>query len=234
MLTIRKSNERGHADHGWLDSYHSFSFADYYDPAHMGYRSLRVINEDWVAEGRGFGAHPHRDMEILTYVLSGRLAHKDSMGHTEELGANEIQKMTAGTGVVHSEFNPSETEPVHLLQIWVVPEARGLTPAYEQYKFEPEEKLDRFKVLAAREPVAGAATIHQDVKVSVAELTPGKTLTYPLGSKRHAWLQVIRGEVSANGKALSAGDAVAVDDEKELNLTGSGTSNSEVLLFDLA
>jgi len=234
MLTIRKSNERGHADHGWLDSYHSFSFADYYDPAHMGYRSLRVINEDWVAEGRGFGAHPHRDMEILTYVLSGRLAHKDSMGHTEELGANEIQKMTAGTGVVHSEFNPSETEPVHLLQIWVVPEARGLTPAYEQYKFEPEEKLDRFKVLAAREPVAGAATIHQDVKVSVAELTPGKALTYPLGSKRHAWLQVIRGEVSANGKALSAGDAVAVDDEKELNLTGSGTSNSEVLLFDLA
>ena len=234
MLTIRKSNERGHADHGWLNSYHSFSFADYYDPAHMGYRSLRVINEDWVAEGRGFGAHPHRDMEILTYVLSGRLAHKDSMGHTEELGANEIQKMSAGTGVVHSEFNPSETEPVHLLQIWIMPETRGLTPAYEQYKFEPEEKLDRFKVLAAREPVAGAATIHQDVKVSVAELTPGKTLTYPLGSKRHAWLQVIRGEVTANGKTLSAGDAVAVDDEQELNVSAVGASNSEVLLFDLA
>ncbi|HEU5339887.1 pirin family protein [Edaphobacter sp.] len=234
MLTIRKSNERGHADHGWLNSYHSFSFADYYDPAHMGYRSLRVINEDWVAEGRGFGAHPHRDMEILTYVLSGRLAHKDSMGHTEELGANEIQKMSAGTGVVHSEFNPSETEPVHLLQIWIMPETRGLTPAYEQYKFEPEEKLDRFKVLAAREPVAGAATIHQDVKVSVAELTPGKTLTYPLGSKRHAWLQVIRGEVTANGKSLSAGDAVAVDDEQELNVSAVGASNSEVLLFDLA
>ena len=234
MLTVRKAEERGHADHGWLDTHHTFSFADYYDPAHMGYRSLRVINEDRVAEGRGFGAHPHRDMEILTYVLSGRLAHKDSMGHTEELGANEIQKMSAGTGVVHSEFNPSETESVHLLQIWIVPETRGLAPAYEQYKFDAEEKLDRFKVLAAREPVAGAATIHQDVKVSVAELTPGKTLAYPLGSKRHAWLQVIRGEVTANGKMLSAGDALAMDDEKGLSLSGSGTSNSEVLLFDLA
>jgi len=234
MLTIRKSNERGHANHGWLDSYHSFSFANYYDPAHMGYRSLRVINEDWIGEGRGFGAHPHRDMEILTYVLSGKLAHKDSMGHAEELGANEIQKMSAGTGVVHSEFNPSDKEPVHLLQIWIEPETRGLAPAYEQYKFAPEEKLDRFKVLASPEPPVGAATIHQDAKVSVAELTPGKSLTYPLGSERHAWLQVIRGEVTANGKKLAAGDAVALDDEKELNLTALGTSNSEVLLFDLA
>lgn len=234
MLTIRKSKERGHADHGWLDSYHSFSFADYYDPEHMGYRSLRVINEDWIQEGRGFGAHPHRDMEILTYVLSGQLAHKDSMGHTETLGANEIQKMSAGTGVVHSEFNPSDTEPVHLLQIWIVPETRGLTPAYEQYKFEPEEKLNRFKVLASPNPPAGAATIHQDAKVSVAELTPGKSLAYPLGSTRHAWLQVIRGQVTANGKKLSAGDAVAVDDEQELTLTATDAENSEVLLFDLA
>lgn len=234
MLTIRKSKERGHADHGWLDSYHTFSFANYYDPEHMGYRSLRVINEDWIAEGRGFGAHPHRDMEILTYVLSGKLAHKDSMGNTEVLGSNEIQKMSAGTGVVHSEFNPSETDPVHLLQIWIEPAARGLTPAYEQYKFQPEEKLDRFKVLASPEPVQGAATMHQDAKVSVAELTPGKSLTYALGSGRHAWLQVIRGEVTANGKDLSAGDAVALDDEKELSLTANGKTNSEVLLFDLA
>lgn len=234
MLTIRKSGERGHADHGWLDSYHSFSFANYYDPEHMGYRSLRVINEDWIQEGRGFGAHPHRDMEILTYVLSGQLAHKDSMGHTETLGANEIQKMSAGTGVVHSEYNASETEPVHLLQIWIMPEKRGITPAYEQYKFAPEEKLDRFKVLASPNPPAGAATIHQDAKVSVAELTPGKSLTYPLKSARHAWLQVIRGEVTANGKKLSAGDAVAVEDEQELTVTATGAENSEVLLFDLA
>ncbi|GGA69264.1 quercetin 2,3-dioxygenase [Edaphobacter acidisoli] len=234
MLTIRKSNERGHADHGWLDSYHSFSFANYYDAEHMGYRSLRVINEDWIEKGRGFGAHPHRDMEILTYVLSGQLAHKDSMGHTETLGANEIQKMSAGTGVVHSEFNPSETEPVHLLQIWIIPETRGLTPAYEQYKFEPEEKLNRFKVLASPNPPAGAATMHQDAKISVAELTPGKSLTYPLGSARHAWLQVVRGEVTANGKQLNAGDAVALDDEQELTVAATGAENSEVLLFDLA
>ncbi len=234
MLTIRKSSERGHADHGWLDSYHSFSFADYYDPNHMGYRSLRVINEDWIAEGRGFGAHPHRDMEILTYVLRGQLAHKDSMGHTETLGANEIQKMSAGTGVVHSEFNPSTTEPVHLLQIWIVPETRGITPAYEQYRFEPEEKRNRFRVLASPNPPAGAATLHQDAKVSVAELTPGKSLTYPLGGARHAWLQVIRGEVTANGARLNDGDAVAVDDEQELTVTATGADNCEVLLFDLA
>jgi hypothetical protein len=235
MLTIRKSNERGHANHGWLDSYHSFSFADYYDPKHMGYRSLRVINEDWIAEGRGFGAHPHRDMEILTYVLSGKLAHKDSMGHTEMLGANEIQKMSAGTGVVHSEFNGTETEPVHLLQIWIEPKTTGIKPNYEQFQFDPSEKLNRFRLLASPKPAAGTATatINQDVSLSVAELTPGKSLSYALGDKRHAWLQVISGEVSVNGKTLSAGDAVAADDEHELQLTALGTTNSEVLLFDL-
>lgn len=234
MLTVRKSNERGHADHGWLDSHHSFSFANYYDPAHMGYRSLRVINEDRVEKGRGFGAHPHRDMEILSYVLSGKLAHKDSMGHVEVLGPNEIQKMSAGTGVVHSEFNGSETEPVHFLQIWIEPQSRGTAPAYEQLKFEPAEKLDHFKMLASSKPVAGAATINQDASVSVAELTPGKSLSYELGSKRHAWLQVIRGEVTVNGKTLRSGDAVAADDEKQLSITAQGAANSEVLLFDLA
>jgi quercetin 2,3-dioxygenase len=234
MLTIRKSNERGHADHGWLDSHHSFSFANYYDPAHMGYRSLRVINEDRVEAGRGFGAHPHRDMEILSYVLSGKLAHKDSMGHVEVLGPNEIQKMSAGTGVVHSEFNGSETEPVHFLQIWIEPQSTGTKPAYEQLKFEAVEKLDRFKVLASSKPVAGAAAINQDASGSVAELTPGKSLTYELGSKRHGWLQVIHGEVTVNGKALHSGDAVAADDEKQLNITAQGATNSEVLLFDLA
>lgn len=167
MLTVRKSKERGHADHGWLDSHHSFSFASYYDPDHMGYRALRVINEDRVAEGRGFGAHAHRDMEILSYVLKGKLAHKDSMGHVELLGPNEIQKMSAGSGVVHSEFNGSETEPVHFLQIWIEPKSRGTTPSYEQIKFAAEEKLDRFRVLASAKPAEGSATINQDANVSV-------------------------------------------------------------------
>jgi quercetin 2,3-dioxygenase len=234
MLTVRKSNERGHADHGWLDSHHTFSFANYHDAAHIGYRSLRVINEDRVAEGRGFGAHAHRDMEILSYVLKGKLAHKDSMGHVEVLGPNEIQKMSAGSGVVHSEFNGSETEPVHFLQIWIEPKSRGTTPGYEQLKFEAAEKLDKFKLLASPEKVAGAATINQDTNVFVAELTPGKQLTYPLGKKRHAWLHVIHGEVTVNGKSLKTGDAVAADDEELLDVTAKGAANSEVLLFDLA
>jgi redox-sensitive bicupin YhaK (pirin superfamily) len=234
MLTVRKSNERGHADHGWLDSHHTFSFANYYDPKHMGYRSLRVINEDRVAEGRGFGAHPHRDMEILSYVLKGKLAHKDSMGHVEVLGPNEIQKMSAGTGVTHSEYNGSEDEPVHFLQIWIEPKSRGTAPNYEQLKFDAAEKLNRFKLLASPEKVAGAATINQDANVSVAELTPGKELTYPLSNKRHAWLHVIQGDVSVNGKELHTGDAVAADDEGALDVVAQGTGNSEILLFDLA
>jgi hypothetical protein len=234
MLTVRKSNERGHADHGWLDSHHTFSFANYYDPKHMGYRSLRVINEDRVAEGRGFGAHPHRDMEILSYVLKGKLAHKDSMGHVEVLGPNEIQKMSAGTGVTHSEYNGSETEPVHFLQIWIEPKSQGTKPSYEQLKFEAAEKLDRFKLLASQEKIEGAATINQDVNVSVAELTPGKKLTYPLGSKRHAWLHVIDGDVTVNGKSLKTGDAVAADSEDALDVVAQGKGNSEILLFDLA
>ena len=234
MLTIRKSNERGHANHGWLDTHHTFSFANYYDPEHMGYRSLRVINEDHVAEGRGFGAHPHRDMEILTYVRAGKLAHKDSMGHVEVLGPNEIQKMSAGSGVVHSEFNGSEEESVHLFQIWIEPKSKGTTPSYEQLKFEPVEKLDQFKLLAAQEKIPGAATINQDVTVSVAELTPGKQLSYPLGSKRHAWLHVIDGDVTVNGKTLHTGDAVAADKEEKLDVVAQGTTNSEILLFDLA
>jgi redox-sensitive bicupin YhaK (pirin superfamily) len=234
MLTVRKSKERGHADHGWLDSYHTFSFANYHDPSHMGYRSLRVINEDRVAEGRGFGAHAHHDMEILSYVLKGKLAHKDSMGHVELLGPNEIQKMSAGSGVVHSEFNGSENEPVHFLQIWIEPKSQGTKPSYEQLKFEAKEKLDRFKLLASPTPVAGAATINQDTSVSVAELTPGKQITYSLGSKRHAWLHVIHGEITVNGKPLQTGDAVAVDDEQTLDVIAQGEANSEILLFDLA
>jgi len=236
MLTLRKSNERGHADHGWLDSHHTFSFANYYDPAHMGFRSLRVINEDRVAKGRGFGAHAHRDMEILSYVLSGKLAHKDSMGHTELLGPNEIQKMSAGSGVVHSEFNGSDSEPVHFLQIWIEPKTRGTTPSYEQLKFEAEEKLNRFKLLASPTPLPGSATINQDASVSVAELEPGHKLEYALGESRHGWLQVIRGGVTVNGTELSAGDAVAIEQEQKLEITapsGQISGNSEILLFDL-
>ena len=233
MIAVRKSNERGHADHGWLDSHHTFSFANYYDPAHMGYRSLRVINEDRVAPGRGFGSHSHRDMEILSYVLSGTLAHKDSMGHVEQLGPNEIQKMSAGSGVVHSEFNGSDKEFVHFLQIWIEPKTRGTTPSYEQLKFEPAEKLNRFKLLASSKPVEGSATINQDASVAVAELTPGNSLSHPLPQNHHAWLHVIHGEITVNGTPLTIGDAIAVDNEESLNLTATGSVNSEVILFDL-
>jgi len=236
MLTIRKSSERGHADHGWLDSHHTFSFANYYDPAHMGFRSLRVINEDRVAPARGFGAHAHRDMEILSYVLSGKLAHKDSMGHTEVLGPNEIQKMSAGTGVVHSEFNGSDDEPVHFLQIWIEPKTRGTAPGYEQLKFAAEEKRNKFKLVASPTPTPGAATINQDAKVSVAELDAGQRLEYGLGSGRHAWLHVIRGAVTVNGKELGTGDAAAIEQEEKLEIAadaGQGLERSEILLFDL-
>ncbi|MBW4027516.1 MAG: pirin family protein [Acidobacteria bacterium] len=234
MITVRKSGERGHANHGWLDTYHTFSFATYYDPDHMGFRSLRVINEDVVAPGRGFGSHPHRDMEILTYVLSGTLAHQDSMGHTEQLGPNEIQRMSAGTGVVHSEFNGSRTEPVHLLQIWLEPQSLGIKPSYEQLAFAGEEKHNKFRQLASQNPVAGAAKIHQDVTLSVAEIDPKTTLNYALGSERHAWVHLIRGEMTVNGTALSSGDAVAVSQEKALELISTGSEASEVLVFDLA
>jgi redox-sensitive bicupin YhaK (pirin superfamily) len=234
MITVRKSSERGHANHGWLDSHHTFSFANYYDPAHMGFGPLRVINEDRVAPGRGFGAHPHRDMEILSYVLKGKLAHKDSMGHIEVLGPNEIQKMSAGTGVVHSEFNGSDEEPVHFLQIWIEPKSTGTKPNYEQLKFTPEEKQNRFKVLASSRKVDGAATINQDATVSVAEMTPGQELKYELGTGRSAWVHVIHGEVSLNGKTLTTGDAAAVSEEQALKIAAAGEANSEVLVFDLA
>ncbi|WP_035354771.1 pirin family protein [Edaphobacter aggregans] len=234
MITVRKANERGHANHGWLDSYHTFSFANYHDPKHMGFRSLRVINEDRIAPDRGFGAHAHRDMEILSYVLRGKLAHKDSMGHTEVLGPNEIQRMSAGNGVVHSEFNGSDSEPVHFLQIWIQPRSTGIQPSYEQLKFEAEEKKNRFKILASPEREPGAALINQDARVSVAEIEPGHKLTYGLKDGRHAWVHVIDGSIVLNGTSLSTGDAVAVSDEALLEIEGSETGNSEVLVFDLA
>lgn len=234
MITIRKSEERGHSDKGWLDSYHTFSFDSYKDPAHMGFRALRVINDDRVAGGRGFGAHAHRDMEILSYVLDGKLAHKDSMGHGEVLGPNEIQRMSAGKGVVHSEFNGSETDPVHFLQIWIVPKTTGGEPEYEQVKFNPEEKRNRFKLLAGPEEAPGSVQIGQDARMFVSELTPGTELEHTLAQGRYAWVHVAKGSVQCNNQTLNAGDAAAIEQELDLKLSALGHDPAEVLLFDLS
>lgn len=234
MIHIRKSEERGHANHGWLDSYHTFSFADYYDPEHMGFRSLRVINEDRVAPGRGFGSHGHRDMEILSYVLEGSLAHKDNMGHQEVLGPNEIQRMSAGTGVMHSEFNASNTDPVHFLQIWIQPATTSTPSSYEQIRFDPDDKQGKLKLLAGPQGGNGVARINQDARVFVTELAKDDQISYPIGSQRHAWLHVIRGAVTLNGSTLKTGDAAAVSEEKTLVLSGANAEPSEILLFDLA
>lgn len=232
MLTLRKSTDRGHFNHGWLDTYHTFSFADYYDPRQMGFRSLRVINEDRVKPGHGFGRHGHRDMEIVTYVLDGALEHKDSLGHGEVLRPGEFQRITAGTGIEHSEFNPSETEPVHLYQIWLLPERRGLTPGYEQKAFPDAGQRDRWRVVASHDGRDGSLTIHQDAVLSLATLDAGRELAYPLALGRHAWLQVLRGAVAVNGEALTAGDGVAVSAEESVAVRAAETS--AVMLFDLA
>jgi redox-sensitive bicupin YhaK (pirin superfamily) len=234
MINVRKSEERGHLNHGWLNTYHTFSFADYYDPKFMGFRTLRVINEDRVAQGQGFGMHGHRDMEILTYVVQGSLAHKDSLGHQEVLGPNEIQRMSAGTGVRHSEFNPSRTEPLHLFQIWIEPKTMGTQPSYEQIRFDPEEKNNKLKQLAGPEGANGSARINQDALMFVAELAKGVEIPYSVGSKRAAWVHVVRGEVTVNGIEVHAGDAAAVSGEEKLALTGVASEPSEILLFDLA
>ncbi len=233
MIQVRRSDERGHANHGWLDTYHTFSFADYYDPKVMGFRSLRMINEDRVAPGAGFGTHGHRDMEILTYVLEGSLAHKDSMGHQQALGPNEIQRMSAGTGIRHSEFNPSKSERLHFFQIWIEPATTGTEPSYEQIRFDPKEKQNRLKRLAGPADGNGAARINQDAHVFVAELAKGAEIPYSLDSKRAAWVHVVRGEVAVNGVALHTGDAAAVTGEEHLALTGGDAESSEILLFNL-
>jgi redox-sensitive bicupin YhaK (pirin superfamily) len=230
MINIRKSNERGHANHGWLDSHHSFSFASYYDPKNMGFRSLRVINDDRVSPGRGFGSHPHRDMEILTYVLSGALAHKDSMGNVETLRANELQRISAGTGIVHSEYNASSSEPVHFLQIWIEPGKAGLTPSYEQVTLNEDEKRGKLLLVAA--PEGGKLKIHQDAWVLVGAASPGEALKYDLAQGRSAWVHVVRGSATVNGQAVSEGDAAAVTGEKSLTIDPQ--SAAEVLIFDLA
>ena len=231
MIELRKSQERGHANHGWLDSYHSFSFARYYDPEHMGYSVLRVINEDVVAQGQGFGMHPHRDMEIVTYMLKGALRHEDSMGNGSVIKAGDVQRMTAGTGVTHSEFNASKTEAVHLLQIWLLPERNNLTPGYEEKHFEADKKRDRWCLIASRGGRQGSLHINQDVELFASVISEGKTLDYTMQEGRSLYIQVARGSLRLNGELLDAGDAAKIDTQQAVSL--HALEEAEILLFDL-
>ena len=232
MIEPRRAGQRGHADHGWLDTYHTFSFAGYQDPKHHHFRSLRVMNEDIVAPGKGFGTHPHSDMEIVTYVLEGALEHRDSMGNGEVLRAGEFQRMSAGTGITHSEFNPSAEDPVHLYQIWLYPERKGIEPSYQQKQFADEDRRNQFRLVASRDGDDGSLLIHQDVRIYLSTLEDGHTISQTLRPDRHAWLQVLRGGVTLNGVALQTSDGAAVSDVDRLDLRA--TRESEVLLFDLA
>lgn len=232
MIKIRPANERGGGNHGWLDTRHTFSFSDYYDPRHMGFRDLRVINEDHIAPGQGFGTHGHRDMEILSYVVSGSLGHRDSMGHGEVIRPHEWQRMSAGTGVRHSEMNASNKEPVHLYQIWILPEAEGIKPGYEQKLFASEEKSGRLRLVASRDGREGSLKIHQNVSVYNALLKGGDVVEHRLEAGRHAWLQVVKGKVELNGNKLGAGDGAALSEETSLQI--SAGEEAEILLFDLA
>ena len=233
MLTLRRSADRGHFDHGWLDTFHTFSFADYRDPAQMGFRSLRVINEDRVAPGQGFGTHPHRDMEIITWVLDGTLAHRDSTGAGGELRHGEVQRMSAGTGVTHSEMNGSEREPVHFLQIWLLPDRAGHSPSYGQQAIPLGELRGALRPIATPDGAAGSLAIHQDARVFATILQGGEAVRHPLGPGRHAWVQVARGEATVNGTAVKAGDGVALSKEREVEITGAA-GEAELLVFDLA
>lgn len=230
MMKIRKANERGHAEHGWLDTHHTFSFGDYHDPEWMGFRSLRVINDDLVMPGMGFGMHPHRDMEIITYILSGALEHKDSMGNGRIIRAGEVQYMAAGTGVQHSEINPSPDEAVHLLQIWIMPDRKGVAPRYAE-KSLVNAAAGEFHLVASKTGRGGSIAIHQDAELRLARLDAGQRVTHSPASHRHAWIHVAAGEVSLNGRLLQGGDGAAVSGEPPLEFTA--TQPSQVLLFDL-
>ncbi|MGL5805523.1 MAG: pirin family protein [Xenococcaceae cyanobacterium] len=240
MLTIRPAGDRGHAYHGWLDSYHTFSFANYYDPKHMGFRDLRVINEDRVAPGMGFGRHSHRDMEIITFVLEGAVEHKDSIGNIGTIKPGEVQRMSAGTGIQHSEYNPSDRDFTHLLQIWILPDRQGIEPSYEQVAFPLKERLGKLRLIASPDGRDGAVTIHQNVELYTAVLEPGNEVSYVLKPDRHAWLQVTKGEVTVNSHNLKAGDGVAICRRQcyaialEKELTAIANTEAEILLFDLA
>lgn len=231
MMQVRRSNERGHFDHGWLDTYHTFSFSDYVDPQHMNFRVLRVMNEDRVDPGEGFPTHGHRDMEIITYVLEGALAHKDSLGHGETLRPGELQHMSAGTGIQHSEFNPSSTEPVHLYQIWIFPERRGLAPSYGQRAFPAAERHNRLRLVASPDGRDGSLPIRQDATLYLATLDNGQQVSHPLAPGRHGWLQVLRGDVRLGNATLTAGDGAALSEEP--TLTVQATADAEVMVFDL-
>lgn len=232
MITIRPSDERGGGDFGWLRTHHTFSFDTYRDPRFMGFRSLRVINEDWVKGGHGFPMHPHRDMEIITYLLDGALEHKDSLGNGSIIRPGDGQRMSAGTGVTHSEANASKTEAAHLLQIWILPDRSGHKPGYEQKSFPEAEKRGKFRLIAGPDGKDGSVTIHQDAKLYVSLLEPGQEVTHELGEGRYGWLQVAKGAVQLNGKSLNQGDGVALSEERQLVV--KGTTDAEVLLFDLA
>ena len=232
MITLRRSNERGGGDHGWLNTRHTFSFSDYWDPRWMGFRSLRVINEDWVAPGGGFPTHPHADMEIITYVLEGELEHKDSLGTGEVIRPGDGQRMTAGRGIRHSEFNPSRKNPVHLYQIWILPDKKGYEPSYEQKNFSADEKRGQLRLIASNDGKDGSVKINQDAQLYVSLLKPGEEVAHQFGKTRHGWLQVAQGAVELNGQKLSAGDGAAISEEDRVKI--KGTADSEVLLFDLA
>ena len=232
MITIRPSQERGGGNHGWLNTRHTFSFDQYYDPRFMGFRSLRVINEDVVAPATGFPTHPHRDMEIITYILEGKLEHKDSLGTGSIILPGDGQRMTAGRGIRHSEFNPSQTDPVHLLQIWILPEKDGLEPSYEQKSFPESEKRGKLRVIASRDVREGSVKINQDAQLYVTLLGSGDHVSHEFEKNRYGWLQVARGAVELNGTKLSQGDGAAISDEQKLTIKGA--KDSEVLLFDLA
>ena len=232
MIRIRKAKDRGHAQHGWLDTYHTFSFATYRDPRHTHFRALRVMNEDFVEPGQGFGTHPHHDMEIVTYVLQGALEHRDSMGNGEVLRAGEFQRMSAGTGITHSEFNPSETEPVHLYQIWLFPDRKGITPSYEQQQFPAAERHNQLRLVASRGGHDGSLHINQDARVFLASLDDRQQLEHPLDTDRHAWLQVLRGQVDLNGQLLGPGSGAAISQERLLAI--ESRQQAEIMLFDLS
>ncbi len=231
MIDVIQAESRGSADHGWLKAKHTFSFADYYDPARIQFGHLRVINEDRVAPGQGFGTHPHRDMEIITYIIDGAVEHKDSMGNGTVINAGEIQRMTAGTGVLHSEFNPSDDEELHLLQIWIFPEKTGLEPGYEQTRFPRDEKLNRLRLVGSPDGRDGSLTIHQDVNLYASVLQDGQTVTHPVGTGRKLFIQVIRGDIDVNGQPLGTGDGAQLEDVAAVSITSSG--ESDFLLFDM-
>ena len=236
MITIRKSEDRGHVDNGWLNSFQSFSFGSYYDPAHNNFRALRVLNEDRIAPGKGFGAHGHRDMEIFTYVMEGGLAHRDSMGERHVLKPNMIQAMSAGNGVIHSEFNASQTEPVHLLQVWITPAVEDVPPRYRQFAYDASEMRGRLRLLVGPDenPPEPAAFIHQDARAYASILEPGQALERPIPRGRHAWVQCAQGNIAVNGHPLKEGDGAALSEERALTISGAGPEGGELLFIDLA